>query len=127
MSFDVPATTTKTVGMLFVLSLDGATVANQVGGWLEVQAGSNLSYLDCNDALEPGMEPVVSQQWAPVAGTATMEVTALTGEAWTGGPMTFSGEVSLSGVTVELVGNPGTICELPDATWTNQSFGWLPG
>jgi hypothetical protein len=93
----------------------------------EVQTGTNLTYYDCNDAFDPNMEPVVTQQWDPIFGSATMEVTALGTEKWSGGPWTFTGSVTVTGVVVELAGSPGTTCTLPDAVFTGLGLGWLPG
>ncbi len=126
-SFGVPETPPPTVGTSFVISLDGNAVANQVTGSLQIQAGSNLNTWDCNDALDPSMEPVVSQQWNPIAGTATLQVTAVDGEAWPGGPTLFTGDIILQDVDVEPGTQPGTTCGVPDTTWTDRSFGWLPG
>jgi hypothetical protein len=131
-SFNVPDTTMESIGMSFVLSLDARTVANQIGGSLEVQTGEHLSHFDCmqspsfDDVLSRVSQPVVAQQWDAVAGTATMVVTSIEGDEGPGGPILFSGDVVLSGVTVELLGNPGTICVLPDTTWADQAFGWNP-
>ncbi len=127
LSFGVPETPPPTVGTSFVISLDGNAVANQVTGSLQMQAGSNLNTWDCNDALDPSMEPVVSQQWNPIAGTATLLVTAVDGEAWPGGPTLFTGDILLQDVDVEPDTQQGTPCDVPDATWTDRSFGWLPG
>ncbi len=125
--FQVGSSVTPTVGMTFSLPFDGSTLSDQVPGSLEVQAGTQLSNLDCNDAIIPGNEPSVTQQWNPIAGTAVMSVDQLTGEAWPGGPMTFQGTVFWSGVVVELEGSPGTTCSVPDATWASLALGWLAG
>jgi len=119
--------TAPTVGMSFVLPLDGTAVANQVSGALQIQTGYNLNTWDCNDALDPSMKPIVTEQWNPIAGTATLQVTAVDGEAWPGGPTLFSGDVILENVDVEPDIQQGTTCQVPDTTWSGQSFGWLPG
>ena len=126
MSFSVPSVP-ETVGMTWSQSFDGAPLPDLVTGIFEVQAGANLTVNDCNDALDPFNQPVVAQQWDPIAGTATMTVDVVNGEAWPGGPLLFDGSVTVSSVTVELAGSPGTVCELPDTTWTGLSLGWLPG
>ncbi|MCO4771268.1 MAG: hypothetical protein KDA24_14640, partial [Deltaproteobacteria bacterium] len=127
MSLQIPEESTLAVGDSFVLALDGTEPANVVPGTLEVQAGVRLNNFDCNDAIVPGDEPAVSQQWDAVDGTATVVVDQLNGEAWPGGPMTFTATVSVSGVVVELDSAPGSTCLVPDASWANQSMGWLPG
>jgi hypothetical protein len=125
--FSVPQETSEQVGMSWTLPFDGSIPKNQVAGTLVVQLGSALTVEDCNDAVDPANRPVVTQQWSPVAGFATLTVDELRGEAWEGGPMTFDGTISLRGVVVERSGRAGTTCALPDASWSDLSLGWLPG
>ena len=127
LSFGVAEATTPTAGMSFVLSFDGSTVANQVTGALQTQRGSNLNLWDCNDALDPSQEPLVTDQWDPVAGTATLHVTSVNGEAWPGGPTLFTGDVSLQGIEVQPSTRQSESCAVPDTTWVDRGFGWLAG
>jgi hypothetical protein len=126
-SFNPPSSPGPTVGANWTQSFGGTASSTDVQGVFEVQTGTSLSHYDCNDAIEPGMEPVVAQQWSPISGVAAMFVTALNGEAWPGGPMTFTGDVAITGVVVELNGSPGTTCTVPNTVFTGLSLGWLPG
>ncbi len=126
-AFQVPGTVVETPGMSWTLPFGGVTLPDEVAGVFEVQAGTNLTVYDCEDAIDPNLEAVVVQQWEPVSGIATMTVDQVDGEAWPGGPLLFTGTVQLDAVVVELVGAAGTTCAVPDVTWTSLNLGWLPG
>jgi hypothetical protein len=126
-SFNPPSSPGPTVGANWTQSFGSTASSTDVPGIFEVQTGTSLSHYDCNDAIVPGMEPVVAQQWNPISGVATMSVTALNGVAWPGGPMAFTGDVAITGVVVELDGSPGTTCTVPNTVFTGLSLGWLPG
>ncbi|HCP44825.1 MAG TPA: hypothetical protein DIU15_02175, partial [Deltaproteobacteria bacterium] len=121
------ASSNPVVGMTWSLSFDGTALPDLVSGSLEVQTGSSLSVNDCNDALDPHNQPAVTQQWDPIAGSATMSVTEVFTPGWVGGPTPFNGSVELNSVIVELSGSPGTTCEVPDTTWPSLYLGWWPG
>ena len=106
---------------------DGTALPGQVSGSLEVQAGSKLSVEDCNDALDSNNQPAVTQQWSPISGNITMSVDEVGGEDWPGGPILFSGSVSLNGVVIALDGSSGVTCTIPDTTWSKLGLGWWPG
>jgi hypothetical protein len=126
-SFYPPSIPGPTVGANWTQSFGSTALSTDVSGIFEVQTGTSLSHYDCNDAIVPGLVPVVAQQWDPISGVATMSVTALNGEAWSGGPMMFTGDVAVVGVVVELEGSPGTTCTVPNTTFTGLNLGWLPG
>jgi len=125
--FNPPSSSVPSVGLTWSQYWGSTAASDEVPGGFEIQTGTNLSHYDCNDAIDPEMKPVVAQHWDPIAGSATMSVTALTGAAWPGGPMTFTGDVSIQGVVVELQGSPGTTCAVPDTVFTDLGLGWLPG
>ncbi len=89
---------------------------NGVPGALTLQSGANLFAYDCTDVIEE--EPVVLDDLAATSGSALLTVTEYNDAWW------WSASVSITGVTVE--GEGGT-CVLPDHTWTELGFGWLPG
>ena len=126
-SFLPPEEQEMTVGMTWTQSFSGGPAADETPGVLEVQTGKRLTNWDCNDALEPGQDPVVDSRWDPLTGSATLSVTELTGAMFPGGPMTFVGEMTWTDVTVELRGSPGTSCALPDGAIPDLAFGWLAG
>ena len=114
---------TMGVGSQYVAWFDGSVAQpDQVVGTFELETGSNLLVNDCNDALDPSNMPSVAATWNAIAGTATLTVAAINPPS-----DTFTGEVSLSSIVVELSTSPGTTCTLPDAAWTNLFMGWLPG
>ena len=89
---------------------------NGVPGSLVLQSGENLFAFDCTDVIWE--KPIVEADLAATEGVATLSVTEWNDEKW------WSADVSISGVLVE--GEAG-FCELPEHTWTDISFGWLPG
>ena len=42
---------------------------------IRFQTGENLNHVSCNDAIIPGMEPVVTNEWTAISGTVSVTVT----------------------------------------------------
>ena len=90
---------------------------------LRYQTGENLNHASCNDAIIPGMEPVVTHEWNAISGTVLITVTP-TGEATDWGEYPSNIEIIME--NIEFSNEQGDSFPLPEKTITT-SIGWMPG
>jgi hypothetical protein len=91
---------------------------------LKVVAGTHVSHLLCNDALE--FEPVLERTWVPNTGTATLVVTP-NGEPTDWGAYPADAVFSLEGVSWVPHDAPAEE-PVPMSDWSIDAYvGWLPG
>ena len=124
-SMDLPEENPGEVGTEWTLWFDDGSPPDDAPGEVVFSLGENLSTVDCNDAIEKGNTPQVQLTRSPVGGSVTLTVDAIDGEEWPGGPVLFEGTVSFENLM--LATPDGSLCRIPNASWSNRSFGWLAG
>ncbi len=90
-------------------------------GRLEVMVGTNVTYPECNDALEPDAY-AIDQTWVATAGSVEIEIVPDQDAPKFG--TQGSATVTITGLEVTLDGVTET---LEDMTFADVGVGWLPG
>ena len=90
---------------------------------IRFQTGENLNHASCNDAIIPGMEPVVNHEWTALSGTVLVTVTP-NGDATDWGE--YPADIEIIMENIEFSDEQGDSFILPEKTITT-SIGWMPG
>ena len=90
---------------------------------IRFQTGENLNHVSCNDAIIPGMEPVVTHEWTAISGSVSITVTP-NGDATDWGE--YPADVEIFMESIELSDEQGDSFTLPEKTLTTF-IGWMPG
>ena len=89
---------------------------------LVMQIGENLNHASCNDAIIPGMEPVVADEWRAISGTVSFSVTPA-GEATDWGEYPAEMDITLEEIVLS---NDTSSVEIPTMS-LSAAIGWMPG
>lgn len=90
---------------------------------IRFQTGENLNHASCNDAIIPGMEPVVTHEWTAISGSVSITVTP-NGDATDWGE--YPADIEIFMENTELSDEQGDSFILPEKTLITF-IGWMPG
>ena len=90
---------------------------------IRFQTGENLNHVSCNDAIIPGMEPVVTHEWTAISGSVSITVTP-NGDATDWGE--YPADIEILMENIELSDEQGDSFILSEKTITTF-IGWMPG
>jgi len=92
---------------------------------LTITEGTHVTYLSCNDAINPGINVTTSRTWKPISGTATITLT-LNGEPTSWGGYPAAAVLVLENVVLSPTDDSTVTMSLENLTITTF-VGWLPG
>ena len=92
---------------------------------LTVTEGTHVTYLSCNDALDPSINVTTSRTWKPISGTATITLTP-NGEPTSWGGYPAAAVLVLENVVMSPTDDNTVTMSLENLTITTF-VGWLPG